>query len=133
MEKTLVVIPRNCTGCRTCDLACSFVHSEDGRLGRARITIFPTVPDRYMQMTCLQCVEAACIAVCPTGALVRNEKTRAVDVDDGRCIGCRLCEAACPFGHIRYIEEDGAPAKCDLCGGEPACASFCPYNALEYK
>ena len=134
MQKTTyVVIPKNCTGCRTCELACSMVKGNGGTLGPSRITIFPTGPERYMQMTCLQCVEAACIKVCPTDALVRNEETGAVEVKADLCIGCALCETACPFGHIQFDQAAGIPLKCDLCSGSPACARFCPHQALEIR
>ena len=62
-QGTLVVIPRNCTGCRTCELACSFAHSSqaaDGTasMGKSRIRIHPAGPERFVQITCLQCVKA---------------------------------------------------------------------------
>ncbi len=133
MEKIYTIIPGNCTGCRTCELACAMVKGEDGNLGQSRIQIYPTGPDRYMQMNCLHCAEAACAKVCPTDALVRNEETGAIELDEQRCIGCGLCEAACPFGHIRFDHVLKVPLKCDLCGGEPACVRFCPHNALEMR
>lgn len=132
----LVVIPRNCTGCRTCELACSFAHSAGGVLARSRIAIHPQEPaggvDRYVQVTCLQCAEAACAEACPMDALVRNEDTGAIEVT-GRCVGCGLCEAACPFGHMHFDRALKVPVKCDLCGGRPACAAFCPHQALEIR
>ncbi len=133
MNKTYVVIPKNCTGCRTCELACSMVKGLDGDLGHPRIRIFPQGEGRNIQMTCLQCVEAACKTVCPSGALTRNEETGAIEVNADRCIGCALCEAACPFGHIYFERESGLPLKCDLCGGTPACGRFCPDKALELR
>ena len=132
-EGRLVIKPNNCTGCRTCELACSFVHSLGGFMGRSRIRIQKVDEDRYVQMTCLQCSEAACVKVCPTEALVRNDKTGAVEINEARCIGCRKCEAACPFGHMHFDRARMIPVKCDLCGGAPACAAFCPYNALEIR
>ena len=129
----LVVIPRNCVGCRTCELACSFAHSMDGRFARSRITVTTAGDKRFVQMTCLQCVDAACIKVCPVSALVRNEKTGAIDVDTDRCVGCSLCSKACPFGHAHFDTEAGRAVKCDLCGGEPKCAQFCPNKALEIR
>ncbi|MFA5786174.1 MAG: 4Fe-4S dicluster domain-containing protein [Actinomycetota bacterium] len=131
--RTLVVIPRNCTGCRTCELACSFAHSSAGHLGRPRIRVHEVGPDRHVQITCLQCVSAACIQVCPTQAIVRDETTRAVVIEEARCVGCALCEAACPFGHMHFDTERKLAVKCDLCGGEPVCAAFCPYGALEMR
>jgi len=133
MNKTYTVIPRNCTGCRTCELACSMVKGKEGVLGHPRINIFANGENRYMQMTCLQCAEAACMKICPTDALVRDETTRAVVLLEDRCVGCGLCEVACPFGHIHFEHSLGLPLKCDLCGGAPACAKFCPYNALEMR
>jgi carbon-monoxide dehydrogenase iron sulfur subunit len=133
MQKTYVVIPRNCTGCRTCELACSMVKGKDGILGQPRIRIYPLGENRNIQMTCLQCVDAACMKVCATNALKRNEKTGAVEVKEELCIGCSLCEAACPFGHILFDRDLGLPLKCDLCGGNPACARFCPEKALEMR
>lgn len=133
MHKTYVVIPRSCTGCRTCELACSMVKGSGGALGQSRIHIHTTGKDKYMQMTCLQCVEAACAKVCPTQALQRNSQTGAIELLAERCIGCAICEAACPFGHITFDRDSGLPHKCDLCSGEPACARFCPHNALELR
>ncbi|MDD5309152.1 MAG: 4Fe-4S dicluster domain-containing protein [Deltaproteobacteria bacterium] len=133
MDKTYVLVPRKCIGCRTCELACSFVHSNDGKLGRSRIHVHPIAEGHFIQMNCLQCVEAACVKVCPTKALARSEDTGAVRLLEGRCIGCALCATACPFGHIHFDRPAGLPVKCDLCGGEPACAKFCPSKALEMR
>jgi Fe-S-cluster-containing hydrogenase component 2 len=133
MEQTYTVIPTNCTGCRTCELACSMVKGSSGILARSRISIHRIGPDRYMQMTCLHCAEAACARVCPTRALVRDPRTAGIVLDAERCIGCALCAAACPFGHIHFDMGTRLPLKCDLCGGEPACARFCPHHALEMK
>lgn len=129
----LVLIPANCTGCRTCELACSFVHAKSGLMPISRIRIHDIDDDRHVQVTCLQCVEAACVKVCPAEALVRNEETGAIEVLAGRCVGCGLCEAACPFGHMHFDTELKLAVKCDLCGGTPTCAAFCPHNALEIR
>jgi carbon-monoxide dehydrogenase iron sulfur subunit len=133
MGNLYVIVPKNCTGCRTCELACAMVKGSNGTLGRSRIRVFPIREGSYVQMNCLQCVEAACVRACPSKALVRNETSRAVELDAGRCIGCALCAAACPFGHIHFDRATAKPLKCDLCGGEPACAKFCPHRALEVR
>lgn len=129
----LVVIPNNCIGCRTCELACSVTHSLAGQMSPSRIRIHPQGEDRYVQLTCLQCADAACAKVCPAGALERNEATGAIEHLPARCVGCGLCAAACPFGHMHFDRELLMPIKCDLCGGRPACAAFCPNQALEVR
>ena len=133
MQKTFVIIPKNCTGCRTCELSCSMIKGSEGVFARSRINVHKVGNERYMQMTCLQCVEAACVKVCPTEALVRNVPSGAIEVHEEKCIGCSLCEPACPFGHMHFDLADGIPIKCDLCGGDPTCAKFCPHGALEMK
>ncbi len=130
MDKTYTVIPKNCTGCRTCEVACAAAKGKDGVMGRSRIKITDMGDAKYIQLNCLQCVNAACMTVCPTAALVRNESTGAVEHLPERCIACGLCAAACPFGHIYFTEKEPVPLKCDLCGGDPACVKFCPHKAL---
>lgn len=135
MQK-LYVTPDRCTACRTCELACSFRHTRSQvQLGASRITAHVIVPDeRNVPLVCLQCEEAACVTVCPSAALARNAITGAVDVNVARCIGCRQCTAACPFGQIRFDEARLTPFKCDLCGGDnPSCAAFCPTRALVWE
>jgi len=133
MEKTLVITPSRCTACRTCELACSFKHVGPHGLGISRIRAFMFGDERNQVITCFQCDDAACAKVCPVEALTRNEITRAIDVNEDRCIGCGLCTIACPFGHMNHDGGKNIAVKCDLCKGEPACAAFCPTGTLEYK
>ena len=85
---------------------------------------------------CLQCEDASCQAVCPTGALVRNFATGAIELLRERCIKCKQCVAACPFGCMGWDEAWRSVQKCDLCGTrlehglEPACVRVCPTKAL---
>jgi anaerobic carbon-monoxide dehydrogenase iron sulfur subunit len=133
MDKSLVVIPSRCVGCGTCKLACSMVKGKGEGIARHRIHIYTSSPDTHVQVACLQCVEAACMKVCTSGALVRNPDTGAIEVNESRCIGCGLCEIACPFGHMHFSTQRQKPEKCDLCAGDPACVRFCPHGALEYR
>ena len=134
MGKTLIITPSRCIACRTCELACSFVHAGKDGLGIARIRAFMFGEGKNLVITCFQCDDAACVKVCPVEALSRNESTGAIEVNADRCIGCGLCSIACPFGHMNHHQVAGIAVKCDLCGGkEPACAAFCPTRTLEYR
>jgi len=122
--KTLTVNPDLCTSCRMCELACSAKHSGEFRPSRAHVHVAVFVDDAvYIPMVCMQCADAPCMRVCPSGALARDPETNAVVVHEERCIGCRLCVMACPFGAIRYW--NGLARKCDLCGGDPECVRVC--------
>jgi formate dehydrogenase iron-sulfur subunit len=86
---------------------------------------------------CKHCTEAACLDVCPTGALMRTEFGTVV-VQDDICNGCGYCVAACPFGVIERREADGGAHKCTLCydrlgdGLTPACAKACPTESIQF-
>lgn len=90
-------------------------------------------PDKYVPVTCLQCDDAACIKSCLFDALSRNEATGAIDLDREKCVNCEACVAACPFGCALVDAVHNEVIKCDLCGGDPVCARFCPTKALDYK
>lgn len=134
MKMRFVVKPELCIGCRTCELACSFAHAENGKQGRTRIYAVATqYKELWVPLTCLQCEDAACAKACLVDAITRNPETGAMDLDHERCVRCMACVAACPFGCSLIDEQHDQVVKCDLCGGDPACAKFCPTKALEYK
>lgn len=83
-------------------------------------------------MMCLQCDEAACRKVCPVNAISVSEETGAMIIDNAKCIRCKLCIQACPFGNNAYNNVNRSIIKCDLCGGDPQCAKFCPSGAISY-
>jgi formate dehydrogenase iron-sulfur subunit len=86
---------------------------------------------------CKHCTSAACLEVCPTGALFRSEFGTVV-VQQDICNGCGYCVPACPFGVIERREGDGRVFKCTLCydrlkdGLEPACAHACPTKSIQF-
>ena len=86
---------------------------------------------------CKHCTDAACLEVCPTGALFRTEFGTVV-VQEDVCNGCGYCVPACPFGVIDQRKDDGRVWKCTLCYDrlkddmEPACAKACPTNSIQF-
>jgi formate dehydrogenase iron-sulfur subunit len=86
---------------------------------------------------CKHCTHAACLDVCPTGAIFRTEFGTVV-VQADICNGCGYCVPACPYGVLDKREEDGRIFKCTLCydrlqvGQEPACAKACPTDSIQF-
>jgi formate dehydrogenase iron-sulfur subunit len=86
---------------------------------------------------CKHCTHAACLDVCPTGALVRTEFGTVI-VQPDVCNGCAYCVSACPFGVIDRREDDGRAWKCTMCydrlrgGLEPACSTACPTDSIQF-
>ncbi|MHC4777023.1 MAG: 4Fe-4S dicluster domain-containing protein [Planctomycetota bacterium] len=133
MMYRLNVTPSRCIGCRTCELACAFSHPvKDMGIGKSRVSTLDEGDDVFVPLLCLQCENAACVKACPVEALVRNEKTGAIDLAEERCVLCMACVSACPFGNMHAGDMNRAVFKCDLCKGQPKCAMFCPTKALEY-
>ncbi len=92
--------------------------------------------NRSVPIHCRHCDDAACLAACPTGAIFRAGETGPVLYDGEKCIGCRMCVQACPFGVISVDAQAKGVLKCDLCIErladhlDPACVASCPTNAL---
>jgi len=133
MSKLLLIDSDKCQGCRTCEMVCSAQHERVINPFQSRIKVikwdrdgegFPTV--------CAHCEDAPCLEICPVTAIKRDETPNRVIIDYDRCIGCRMCVAACPFGMAHFDPINRRVIKCDLCEGEPYCAKFCPYEAVQY-
>ncbi|WP_251091862.1 4Fe-4S dicluster domain-containing protein [Streptomyces sp. Caat 7-52] len=106
--------------------------------------ISPVSPDGRTELrwlmssdVCKHCTHAACLDVCPTGALFRTEFGTVV-VQEDVCNGCGYCVPACPYGVIDQRKDDGRVWKCTLCydrlgvGMEPACAKSCPTDSIQF-
>jgi formate dehydrogenase iron-sulfur subunit len=100
-------------------------------------------PDRsqaawlMMSDVCKHCVDAPCLEICPTGAILRTEFD-SVYINEPACNGCRDCIAACPFGVIHVSETKNVAQKCTLCYDRlknnlvPACAQACPTESIQF-
>ena len=156
---------RRCIGCNTCAVACKMQNNvPDGMLWNRVLTegcerfdsaegTYPNLSRTYLPLACQHCENPACERVCPTGATYKDDKGR-VEIDYDKCIGCRMCMAACPYsartfnwdepvratgasyGDARVPERGrGVMEKCTLCkertdeGDEPMCVRCCPADA----
>ncbi|HQZ32186.1 MAG TPA: 4Fe-4S dicluster domain-containing protein, partial [Arenimonas sp.] len=98
---------------------------------------FPEVFAYKVNMSCNHCAEPACLPTCPTGAIWKRADNGVVDIDSSLCIGCRRCEAACPYGAPQFDPSDNTVKKCNLCidelesGRKPYCVSACMMRVLD--
>ncbi len=133
MEKMILVDYAKCTGCRLCETVCSVTNTSACNPERARIRIIRWEWEGVqIPVLCQQCDEAACVEICPRKALSRDSEMGVVKLDQKRCIGCKLCLQACPFGALSYDFVKKEMIKCQLCDGDPACVKFCETEALQF-
>jgi formate dehydrogenase iron-sulfur subunit len=156
-----------CIGCRACSVACKSWNEnpavidkktsvEGGIEGKAVVSDKTFTFMRYKEIgegddfqwafakiQCMHCLKPGCETACIVGALHRNKHTGAVTYDQSKCIGCRYCMVACPFGIPTYQWEERMPwiRKCTFCsnrwneeelGHMPACVTACPTRALQF-
>lgn len=134
MNRFIMADSEKCIGCRTCEVACMVSHQNDATPGAVTSRIRVVKGDTFTTTVgCHQCEDAPCANVCPTQAIHRT--AGAWQVEQARCIGCKSCMVACPFGamQVRLVEDRVQALKCDLCvhrEGGPACVEACPTHAL---
>lgn len=139
-----------CTGCKACQVACKDKHDLPVGITWRRVveytggswqtsgnTFTPNVFTYYTSVSCNHCENPVCMEVCPTTAMSKREDGT-VYVDESKCVGCRYCQWACPYGAPQLDTRTGHMSKCDLCydyretGQDPACVSACPSRALDW-
>ncbi|SQI40984.1 Glutamate synthase [NADPH] small chain [Leminorella richardii] len=146
MNRFVIADAKECIGCRVCEVACVMTHNggkhpEVPELYLPRIKVIKTAAVKTA-VTCRHCEDAPCAQVCPSGALVQANDS--IQLNKDKCIGCKTCVLACPFGAIGMVEESvtltssdsglrTTAHKCDLCiddAKSPACVTACPAKAL---
>ncbi|MFH1738586.1 MAG: 4Fe-4S dicluster domain-containing protein [bacterium] len=137
-----------CIGCNECVMACKTTYDlpaelprrwqkPDGLSGKNWTSVL-RVGGRFVRKQCRHCAEPACVSACPVAALQKQDNGP-VTYDEGRCMGCRYCMMACPYGIPRYEWDSPIPyvRKCILCyerikegkQKEPSCTKACPTEA----
>jgi tetrathionate reductase subunit B len=137
----MVIDYRTCIGCGACVAACTEENSiatgkniplaSRTKVGNIEIGEYPNTRWIFTHSICRHCENPPCVTVCPTGASFKTEDG-VVLVDHNKCIGCKYCIVACPYG-ARYLNEEmKGPDKCTFChhrveaGLLPACVEACP-------
>jgi len=158
-EKIKLCDLSKCYGCRACQVACkqwnqlpakqtynngSYQNPPDLQPNNWVVIKYQEISDGnggvkwlFRKDTCMHCTDAACVKVCPSGALYYT-KHGTVGIDNGKCIGCKECVTVCPFGVPKYDSKADKVSKCDMCLSrisndmEPACVKACPTGALQF-
>jgi Fe-S-cluster-containing hydrogenase component 2 len=133
MKGFILVDYEKCHGCSSCTLACSFAKTGEFNPSRADISVayFPEAGNLTIPMLCQNCLEPACMEVCPVQAIHRDEKKDVVVIDDNLCIGCKMCMMSCPIGGVGVDHKTSKMVKCNLCDGDPECVKNCNFDALQ--
>lgn len=142
-----------CIGCKACQIACKDKKNNPLGVNFRRVVEYGggswaphpvhkgvVVPVNffgyYISVACMHCEKPICVEVCPSGAMHKRAEDGLVVVDQSKCLGCRLCEQACPYAAPQFNEDLGVMSKCDMCedllaqGLNPACVDSCPQRAL---
>ncbi len=137
MSRNCIVVDLDrCIGCFSCEINCKT--ENDIALGEQwnKVMVkgpygdFPNLEQYWLPVMCQQCKDAPCTNVCPTGASYRNEEGTVL-IDKSKCIGCKYCMMACPYGVRSWNTSEKVVEKCTLCshrtsvGQEPACVAKC--------
>lgn len=160
----LVIDIDSCVGCQACATACKEWNTGGHMAPLTDIDPYGAEPDGvwfnrvhsyehdcsgdsrtiHFPRSCLHCDEPACVTVCPTGASYKRSSDGIVLIDEDKCIGCKLCSWACPYGAREFDVDVGVMKKCTLCVDRiyndnlpeadrvPACVASCPTGARHF-
>ncbi|EHG7613157.1 TPA: formate-dependent uric acid utilization protein AegA [Citrobacter sedlakii] len=143
MNRFIMANSQQCLGCHACEVACVMAHNDEQHVlsqqhYRPRIAVIKHQHQRSA-VTCHHCEDAPCARSCPNGAI--SHINDSVQVNAQKCIGCKSCVVACPFGAMQIVltpvakdQVNATAHKCDLCAGRengPACVENCPADALQ--
>ncbi|MCF0150033.1 MAG: 4Fe-4S dicluster domain-containing protein [Firmicutes bacterium] len=131
-----------CIGCNACQMACKDAHDlERGVFFRRVQTLEYEKHGKVLTSaysgSCNHCEKAACVDICPTGAMHHTEDGT-VGHDRSKCIGCGSCTWACPYGSVTLSQKQGCAVKCDSCrerraeGKNPYCVDACLTHCLQF-
>ena len=130
-QKVLLYDPERCTGCRFCEIACTFYHFRKVELEKAHLHVqFNEESGEFEAIYCQHCDEPVCVASCPSEAILKDEETGWVKINPARCIGCKTCTYACPLSAPWFNADRRVAMKCDFCDGNPQCAMVCSPQAI---
>lgn len=133
-KKFLFIDSERCQGCGICQLVCAAIKR---RQWNPALGLIRAINDqelmRHQGICCMHCADPACVLACLMNVIYRDEEQGLVLRRLEGCIGCRACEAACPFGAAVYDFINEKETACDLCQGEPHCVAYCPHQALSFR
>ena len=136
----MVMDTRRCIGCQSCTVACrvnnelplDMIYNPVTTVGP--VGVFPNIHMTYLPLICMHCANPPCVECCPTGAS-QQRLDGIVWVDQNKCVGCKACVMACPYGARIPNHEKGVVQKCDFClerveaGKAPWCVKTCHQKA----
>jgi Fe-S-cluster-containing dehydrogenase component len=138
--KTLFIDPARCIGCRACEAGCRECDTHKGESMVMVDFVDRGISVATQPTVCMHCEDpvAPCAQVCPAQAILISPEGVVQQADPSRCIGCKNCVYACPFGVPKFDGEAKLMKKCNLCydrtvqGLKPWCAQACPTQAIWY-
>ncbi len=160
-QLALVIDLNTCVGCQACVTSCKSWNTSGwagpmtddnpydadpagiffNRVQTYEAGVFPRTETIHFPKSCLHCEDPPCVPVCPTKASYKRQEDGIVLVDYDKCIGCKYCSWACPYGAREFDESEGVMKKCTLCVDriydadlpeaerKPACVLACPAGA----